>query len=125
MRYSLRKRVIDFISIKQKLPVDLAFHAVVYNWLDAADPFTEKPGPRIYRLDPEHSLNMSQSFQTHSKERAAHFSVTQRCICYGLKTSDAREKKDIHLQGTMPSKTGDLSHPTSDGTCERKNTCFC
>ena len=134
MRYSqeLRKRVIDFIaSGGSKAEASRRFQVsrrCIYNWLDAADPFTyEKPGPRKpYRLDPEALAEHVKKFpDSTQKERAAHFGVSQRCICYGLKKIGCTRKKDIHLQGTMPSKTGDLSHPTSDGTCERKNTCFC
>ena len=134
MRYSqdLRKRVIDFIAAGgSKAEASRRFQVsrrCIYNWLDAADPFTyKKPGPRKpYRLDPEALTEHVKKFpDSTQKERAAHFGVSQRCICYGLKKIGYTRKKDIHLQGTMPSKTGDLSHPTSDGTSGRQNTCLC
>ena len=61
MRYSQdgRKRVLDFIADgNSKAETSRRFQVsrrCIYNWLDAADPFTyEKPGPRKpYRLDPE------------------------------------------------------------------------
>ena len=134
MRYSpdLRKRVLDFIAAGgSKAEASRRFQVSrrsIYNWLDAVDPFAyEKPGPRKpYRLDPEALAEHVKEFpDSTQKERAAHFGVSQRCICYGLKRIGCTRKKDIYLQRTMPSQTGDLSHPTSDSTCERKNTCFC
>ena len=82
MRYSqdLRKRVIDFIvSGGSKAEVSRRFQVsrrCIYNWLDAADPFTyEKPGPRKpYRLDPEALAEHVKKFpDSTQKERAAHF----------------------------------------------------
>ena len=48
MRYSqdLRKRVIDFIAAGGSKGRFGVSRRCIYNWLDAADPFTyEKPGP--------------------------------------------------------------------------------
>lgn len=118
MRYSndLRKRVIDFIEAGgSKAEASRRFQVsrrCIYNWLEATDPFTyEKPGPRNpSRLDPEalaeHVKEFSDSTQ---KERAAHFGLSQRCICYGLKRIGC-PRKNVHIQGTMSYKTGGISN---------------
>ena len=102
MRYSQdgRKRVIDFIaSGGSKTETSRRFQVsrrCIYNWLDAADPFTyEKPGSRKpYRLDPEALAEHVKKFpDSTQKERAAHFGVSQRCICYGLKKIGCTRKK--------------------------------
>ncbi len=94
MRYSpdLRKHVFDFIAAGgSKAETSRRFQvscSSIYNWLDAEDPFTyEKPGPRKpYWLDPEALAEQVKEFPgSTQKERAAHFGVSQRCICYGLK----------------------------------------
>ncbi|MYF98821.1 hypothetical protein F4212_06740 [Candidatus Poribacteria bacterium] len=43
------------------------------------------------------------------KVRAAHFGVSQRCICYGLKKLGYM-RKIVHLQRTMSHKTGGISN---------------
>ena len=102
MRYSqdLRKRVIDFIAAGgSKAEASRIFQVsrrCIYNWLEAVDPFIyEKPGPRKpYRLDPEALADHVKKFpDSTQKERAAHFGVSQRCICYGLKRIGCTRKK--------------------------------
>ena len=102
MRYSpdLRKRVLDFIADGgSKAEASRRFSVsrrCIYNWLDATDPFTyEKPGPRKpYRIDLEALTEHVKAFpDSTQKERAAHFSVSQRCICYGLKKIGYTRKK--------------------------------
>ncbi|MDE0315992.1 MAG: IS630 transposase-related protein [Candidatus Poribacteria bacterium] len=102
MRYSpdLRKRVLDFIADGgSKAEASRRFSVsrrCIYNWLEATDPFTyEKPGPRKpYRIDLEALTEHVKAFpDSTQKERAAHFSVSQRCICYGLKKIGYTRKK--------------------------------
>ena len=114
MRYSkdLRKRVIDFITTGgSKAEASRRFQVsrrCIYSWLDAADPFTyKKPGPRKpYRLAPEALTEHVKEFpDSTQKERAAHFGVSQRCICYGLKKIGCTRKKTFTYSGPF-SKSG-------------------
>ena len=100
----LRKRAIEFIEDGgSKAEASRRFQVsrcCIYNWLDAADPFTyKKPGPRKpNRIDLESLTEHVKKFpDSTQKEHAAHFGVSQHCIWYGLKKIGCTRKKRLYL----------------------------
>ena len=104
MRHSidLRKRVLQFIeeggSKTQAARMFKVSRASIYTWLNMEDVSAfQRPGPRNPRkLELEALSAPVEDYPDKTQaERAAHFGVSSRCICYHLgKLKISRKKND-------------------------------